>query len=55
MKKPNPKYKTIKGWAGVNDEYGWKFIEQGHGVLGIPAELRIKIKYIKGKKLNENV
>jgi len=44
--KPN-RWVTIKGWAGTNDEYGWKFIEQGHGVLKIPAELRIKAKYIK--------
>ena len=46
-----PKYKTINGWASISEEYGgWQFIEQGHGVLSIPAELRIKVKYLNGAK-----
>jgi hypothetical protein len=53
-KKPKAKYKTIKGWAGsitnCDGEKGWAFIEQGIGVMAYPAELRIKVKYLKGGK-----
>lgn len=48
--KRKPRYITIKGWAGKTEYGAWQFIEQGYGVLDIPAEIRIKVKYLEGKK-----
>ena len=57
MTKPNKKYVTIKGWAGIIvNEYnqrGYAFIEQAMETLEYPAELRLKVKYIKKEKKDE--
>lgn len=48
---PKPKYKIVKGWAEVDKVSGeWKFREPQFGTLEYPAELRIKVKHLKGDK-----